>query len=73
MPGDNAFTRDALWNRFSAARKADMVVSYRENLQARTFMRRVLSTICTWLMRIAIGVPIRDAHSLYVWPVIRVA
>lgn len=70
VPGDNAFTRKALWNTFSAARKADMVVSYRENLQARTFMRRVLSTICTWLMRIAIGAPIRDAHSLYVWPVI---
>ncbi|MCG8562829.1 MAG: glycosyltransferase family 2 protein [Hyphomicrobiales bacterium] len=69
VPGDNAFTRAALSNTFAAARKADMVVSYRENMETRTAIRRVLSIICTWMMRIAIGAPLRDAHSLYVWPV----
>ena len=69
VPGDNAFSEQAIENVFSAAGKADLVVSYRDNMNVRTPIRRVLSVICTNLMRICTSKAIRDAHSMYVFPV----
>jgi hypothetical protein len=47
----------------------EMVVSFRANPRARTPLRRLLSRCCTLGMRLVTGHPIRDAHSLYVFPV----
>jgi glycosyltransferase involved in cell wall biosynthesis len=70
VPGDGAFSESALRNVFAAAGSAAMVVSYRENMEVRTPLRRMLSVLCTLLMRLATGKPVRDAHSMYVFPVV---
>lgn len=69
VPGDHAFEADGVRNMFRMAGKADMVISYRANPHARHPVRRVLSIICTFMLRLATGCPIRDGHSMYVWPV----
>jgi glycosyltransferase involved in cell wall biosynthesis len=69
VPGDNAFHLSGLEAVFALVGKVPMVVTYRANPQARTPLRRVLSRCCTAAMRIVSGQPIRDAHSLYVFPV----
>jgi glycosyltransferase involved in cell wall biosynthesis len=69
VPGDNAFEPACLPAFFSALGKAEIIISYRENPSARTLIRRTLSIICTSLLRLATGVPLRDGHSLYIWPV----
>lgn len=72
IPGDNAFELSGVKAVFRAVDQADVVVSYRANPQARALPRRLLSVICTTMLRMATGCPIRDGHSLYVWPVERV-
>ena len=69
VPGDNAFHVSGLDAVFSRVGKVEMVVTYRANPRARTPMRRLLSVCCTRAMRLVTGQPIRDAHSLYVFPV----
>ena len=69
VPGDNAFSEKAVENVFAAVGQADLVVSYRNNMNVRTPMRRTLSVICTMLMKICTSKAIRDAHSMYVFPV----
>lgn len=69
VPGDNAFSPDALDNVFRAVGTAPLVVSYRVNMEVRTPLRRTLSVICTVMMRLITGHPIRDAHSLFIFPV----
>jgi dolichol-phosphate mannosyltransferase len=69
IPGDNAFESSCLPSVFSAVGQAEMIISYRENPNARTPIRRFLSVICTTMLRIATRLPLRDGHSLYVWPV----
>lgn len=69
VPGDNAFHASALDAVFGLVGKVEMVVSYRANPRARTPARRFLSVCCTQAMRVVTGKPIRDAHSLYVFPV----
>jgi glycosyltransferase involved in cell wall biosynthesis len=69
VPGDNAFESACLPAFFSTVGQAEMIISYRANPAARTPVRRLLSIICTALLRIATGLPLRDGHSLYVWPV----
>jgi glycosyltransferase involved in cell wall biosynthesis len=69
VPGDNAFHESGLDAVFSLVGKVEMVVTYRANPRARTPMRRLLSVCCTRAMRLVTGEPIRDAHSLYVFPV----
>ncbi|MFO0822109.1 MAG: glycosyltransferase family 2 protein [Gemmataceae bacterium] len=69
VPGDNAFHESGLDAVFALVGKVDMVVTYRANPRARTPMRRLLSVCCTQAMRLVTGKPIRDAHSLYVFPV----
>jgi len=69
VPGDNAFHESGLDAVFSLVGKVEMVVTYRANPRARTPMRRLLSVCCTQAMRVVTGRPIRDAHSLYVFPV----
>jgi dolichyl-phosphate beta-glucosyltransferase len=69
VPGDNAFHVSGLDAVFALVGQVEMVVSYRANPRARTPMRRLLSRCCTLGMRLVTGQPIRDAHSLYVFPV----
>ncbi|MBA4189950.1 MAG: hypothetical protein C0467_18350 [Planctomycetaceae bacterium] len=69
VPGDNAFHESGLDAVFSLVGKVEMVVTYRANPRARSPMRRLLSICCTQAMRVVTGKPIRDAHSLYVFPV----
>lgn len=69
VPGDNAFHESGLDAVFSLVGKVEMVVTYRANPRARSPMRRLLSVCCTQAMRVVTGKPIRDAHSLYVFPV----
>jgi glycosyltransferase involved in cell wall biosynthesis len=69
VPGDNAFSESALNAVFSAVGTAPLVVSYRDNMEVRKPLRRLLSVICTMLMRIVSGRTIRDAHSMFIFPV----
>jgi glycosyltransferase involved in cell wall biosynthesis len=69
IPGDNAFNSNGLERIFAEVGEYELVVSYRSNPRARTFFRRVLSIFATWLVRGITGRPVRDAHSLYVFPV----
>ena len=69
VPGDNVFSRTAVENVFAAVGRAPLVVSYRDNMEVRTRVRHALSIICTTSMRLICGRSIRDAHSMYVFPV----
>jgi len=69
VPGDNVFSRTAVENVFAAVGRAPLVVSYRDNMEVRTRVRYALSIICTMSMRLICGRRIRDAHSMYVFPV----
>lgn len=69
VPGDNAFHHSGLEMVFALVGTIEMIVTYRENPRARTPLRRLLSRCCTLGMRLVTGQPIRDAHSLYVFPV----
>ena len=69
VPGDRAFHVSGLERVFALVGTVEMVVTYRENPSARTPLRRFLSRCCTLGMRLVTGRPIRDAHSLYVFPV----
>ena len=69
VPGDNAFHESGLDAVFALVGRVPMVVTYRANPRARTPMRRLLSRCCTRAMRVVTGHRIRDAHSLYVFPV----
>jgi len=69
IPGDNAFSKTGIDGLFQRVGEADLVVSYRANPNARTFLRRRLSRTATFLMRLLSGKAIRDAHSLFVYPV----
>jgi len=69
IPGDNAFRESGIAGVFRLVGSTEMVVSYRANMEARTPLRRQLSRIATLLVRLASGKQIRDAHSMYVFPV----
>jgi glycosyltransferase involved in cell wall biosynthesis len=69
VPGDNAFHSSGLDAVFALVGQVPMVVTYRANPRARSPLRRLLSRCCTAGMRAVTGRPIRDAHSLYVFPV----
>lgn len=69
VPGDNAFHHAGLRTLFRAVGEADLVISYRANAEARTPLRRLLSRSCNRAMRLLTGCPIRDTHSMFVFPV----
>jgi glycosyltransferase involved in cell wall biosynthesis len=69
VPGDNAFQPACLADFFALVGRADVIVSYRENVSARSTVRLGLSIIFSTLLRFATRLPIRDGHSLYIWPV----
>lgn len=69
VPGDNAFSTEALDNVFSVVGDTNLVVSYRDNMSVRTPLRRTLSIICTAMMGVVSGRSVRDAHSMFVFPV----
>ena len=69
IPGDNAFHQTGVERVFSLVGTSNLIVSYRSNPQARSALRRWLSRFATLLMRGLTGSHIRDAHSLFVFPV----
>lgn len=69
VPGDHAFHESGFDALFALVGRVPMVVTYRDNPGARTPLRRILSRLCTAGMRLVAGQSIRDAHSLYVFPV----
>ena len=69
VPGDNAFQPGCLADFFALVGRADVIVSYRQNVSARSTARLGLSIIFSTLLRFATRLPIRDGHSLYIWPV----
>lgn len=68
VPGDNAFAESGVRDVFRTVGAADMIITYRANPSARSPVRRVLSVICNRLLRLATRAPLRDGHSMYVWP-----
>ncbi len=71
VPGDNAFHRSGLRAVFECVGQAELIVTYRCNMQLRTPLRRLLSRCATLAIRILTGCPLRDAHSMFVFPVDR--
>ena len=69
IPGDNAYHATGIEALFSACGTAPLVISYRQNMEARTPLRHLLSRIATLSLRLITGMKIRDAHSLYLFPV----
>jgi glycosyltransferase involved in cell wall biosynthesis len=69
VPGDNAFARSGIARLFAAAGSAELIVTYRSNPQARTFLRRWLSRFATLTLRLISGRAVRDAHSMFIYPV----
>lgn len=70
IPGDNAYTSDGIKQLFSSVGKAPLVISFRgEMKQRRTKLRFVLSKIATTYLSLLAGKRVRDAHSLFVFPV----
>jgi glycosyltransferase involved in cell wall biosynthesis len=69
VPGDNAFVPGCLADFFALVGRADVIISYRQNVSARSTVRLGLSIIFSTLLRFATRLPIRDGHSLYIWPV----
>jgi len=69
IPGDNAFNSEGLERVFAMVGEYELVVSYRSNPRARTYLRRLLSVLATRLVRGITGRPVRDAHSLFIFPV----
>ena len=63
VPGDNAFHRSGLEAVFRAVGQADLIISYRQNTDARTPMRRFLSRCYNLAMCVLTGCPIRDATA----------
>lgn len=68
IPGDGAFTKQSLEHLFNAVGIAEMVISFRSNPNARSFVRKYLSKICTAQLNLTIKCRLKDGHSLYVWP-----
>ena len=69
IPGDNAFQQSGLEALFASVGSAELIITYRENMEERTPLRHVLSRIATNLVRLVSREQIRDAHSMYVFPV----
>ncbi len=68
VPGDNVFQSAAFDNVFPLVGTAPLIVSYRGTGE-RTRLRKVLSVLCTLMMRTVTGKAIRDAHGMFVYPV----
>ena len=69
VPGDNAFNIEGIKTLFSQCGTVPLVISYRQNMEARAPLRHLLSRIATFFLRMITGFKIRDAHSLYLFPV----
>jgi dolichol-phosphate mannosyltransferase len=69
VPGDNAFNIESIKTLFSQCGILPLVISYRQNMEARTPLRFALSRIATFFLCMITGVRVKDAHSLYLFPV----
>ncbi len=71
IPGDYAFDQRGLEDLFRNANAAELLITYRANKASRPPLRRLLSTVFSSWLRLMTHCPIRDGHSLYVFPVAR--
>jgi len=70
IPGDNAYTSNGITQLFSTVGTAPLVISCRTEMkERRTKLRFVLSKIATAYLSLLVGKKVRDAHSLFVFPV----
>lgn len=70
IPGDNAYATGGIKQLFSKVGAAPLVISFREAMsQRRTKLRYFLSRTLTVYLKLLSGKRIRDAHSLYIFPV----
>ncbi len=69
IPGDNAYHIDGIAELFMHCGFTPLVISYRQNMEARTLLRYYLSRMATLSLRLITGLRVRDAHSLYLFPV----
>ena len=69
IPGDNAFHVSGIKLLFSKCGTSPLIISYRQNMEARTALRHFLSRMATFALRMMTGFKIKDAHSLYLFPV----
>lgn len=70
IPGDNAYTSDGIKRLFSSVGQARLVISFRDEMKhKRTKLRFVLSKVATAYLCVLAGKRVRDAHSLFVFPV----
>ena len=69
IPGDNAYTSDGIRSLFGAVGTSPLIISFRGEMKQRTKLRFALSKIATAYVSLLVGKRIRDAHSLFVFPV----
>lgn len=69
IPGDNAYDASGIELLFSQCGTAPLIISYRQNMETRTPLRHFLSRVATIALRLITGLKIKDAHSLYLFPV----
>ena len=69
VPGDNAFHASGLDDVFALVGKVPMVVTYRANPRAARRCGGSCPAVARRECGVVTGKPIRDAHSLYVFPV----
>jgi len=68
IPGDYAYSQQGIEGLMRNAHRADLLISFRDN-ETRPPVRRVLSWVFSSWLRIITGCPLRDGHSLFVFPV----
>lgn len=69
IPGDNAFNISGIELLFTHCGSTPLIISYRQNMETRTPLRHLLSRLATLSLRVITGFKVRDAHSLYLFPV----
>lgn len=69
IPGDNAYHEIGIRRLFQAVQSECFITSYREDMQTRPALRIILSKLATYYVRVLTGKRIRDAHSLFIFPV----
>lgn len=70
VPGDNAFAYSGLSNFFKCKKDHNFVIAYRSNFEVRKPIRILISKTCTFLMSVVSGKKIKDAHGMFILPVI---
>lgn len=70
IPGDRAFAEEGIREMFAAVGMADLVVTYRLNQrEARSGLRYVTSSLFNRIILSMFSLPLRDVHSINIYPV----